>query len=271
VTLADDRVEPPGAADDPVHVHGLGVNPADDSLLIATHTGLFRTPEGETVAERVTESRQDTMGFTVVGPNRFLGSGHPDAREMRERDLPPHLGLIESLDGGETWRPVSLLGEADFHVLRSAGGHLYGFDATNGRLMVSRDGGETWSERSLPRRQPLIDLAIDPDDPRRIVSATGGGLFTSPDEGRTWTLRSRMVGLLDWPERERLFLVTGAGEVEESVDGGGTWRKVGTLAEEPAAFEATTASELYVALHDGTVRQSTDSGASWFDRSFPGA
>jgi hypothetical protein len=271
VTVADDRIRPPRAADDPaddpVHVHGLGVNPADGALLIATHTGLFRTPEGETTAQRVTDRRQDTMGFMVVGPDRFLGSGHPDVREMRTKDLPPHLGLIESTDAGESWEPVSLLGQADFHVLRSAGGHVYGFDATSERLLVSRDGGVSWSGRALPGRRPLFDLAAHPENVRRVVATTELGLFESRNEGRTWRLLDRVVGLLDWPTGEHLYLVTGTGEVRTSADGGRTWRQVGTLAEEPAAFLAISADELYVALHDGTVRVSTDGGASWFDRS----
>jgi hypothetical protein len=52
------------------------------------------------------------MGFTVLGSGRFLGSGHPDLREAREKGLPPLLGLIESQDGGRSWVPISLLGEA---------------------------------------------------------------------------------------------------------------------------------------------------------------
>src|ERR671919_1083814 len=108
------RVEDPG----PVHVHGLGINPEDGALFVATHTGLFRAPEGEQTAQRVADRYQDTMGFTVVGPDRFLGSGHPDGRE----GLPPFLGLIESRDAGRTWEPISLLGERDFHVLAASGG-----------------------------------------------------------------------------------------------------------------------------------------------------
>ncbi|MBW3550306.1 MAG: alanine:cation symporter family protein [Proteobacteria bacterium] len=38
-------------------------------------------------AERIGDRRQDTMGFTVVGPRRYLGSGHPDLRD----ELPPLL------------------------------------------------------------------------------------------------------------------------------------------------------------------------------------
>ncbi|HEV2074924.1 MAG TPA: hypothetical protein VGR10_01655, partial [Thermoleophilaceae bacterium] len=52
---------------DIAHVHGLGVDPADGSLFIATHSGLFRSEPGEETAERVGDSLQDTMGFTVVG------------------------------------------------------------------------------------------------------------------------------------------------------------------------------------------------------------
>src|SRR5687767_1130402 len=37
----------------PVHVHGLGINPADRALFIATHTGLFRVGEGVSEAKRV--------------------------------------------------------------------------------------------------------------------------------------------------------------------------------------------------------------------------
>jgi hypothetical protein len=101
--------------DGPAHVHGLGINPRDGALLIATHGGLYRVAAGEQEAERVGESRQDTMGFTIVGPDHFLGSGHPDAKGFQAGD-PPLLGLIESRDGGQTWRPISLRGEADFHV-----------------------------------------------------------------------------------------------------------------------------------------------------------
>ncbi len=90
----------------PVHVHGLGVNPKDGALFTATHTGLFRVAPGGTQPVRVGDRYHDTMGFTVVGPDHFLASGHPDGRER----LPPLLGLIESRDAGESWQAISLLG-----------------------------------------------------------------------------------------------------------------------------------------------------------------
>lgn len=72
----------------PMHVHGLGVNPADDALFIATHTGLYRVEKGKRKAQRVGNRYQDTMGFTIVGPNRFLGSGHPDANQAHGISAP---------------------------------------------------------------------------------------------------------------------------------------------------------------------------------------
>jgi hypothetical protein len=247
----------------PVHVHGLGVNPDDGTLFIATHTGLFRAREGEQQSERVADRYQDTMGFTVVGPNRFLGSGHPDARE----GLPPLLGLIESSDAGKTWTPISLLGEADFHVLESSGRQVYGFDSSGGRLMVSADRGRRWSERSPP--EPLLSLAIDPADAQRVIASGESELHLSSDGGRHWRSLGGEPGFLAWPAAGRVYLVRGDGGVLSTRRPGRRWESVGEAGGQPAAFEAQAARELYVALHDGTVKRSGDGGVSWSVRAKP--
>jgi hypothetical protein len=239
----------------PQHVHGLGINPADGALVIATHTGLFRASTGERRARRVGDLYQDTMGFTVVGPDQFLGSGHPDARA----ELPPLLGLIRSEDGGRTWEPISLLGKADFHVLRAAARQVYGFDATQARLLVSDDGGRSWDRRTPP--EPLVDLVVDPRDSGRVVASGEGGLFASGDAGRRWRPLSReRVGLLAWADV--LYLVDAGGQVHRSSDGGREWHVAGSVGGRPAAFTANR-RDLYIALHDGTVKRSTDGGRSW--------
>jgi hypothetical protein len=251
----------------PVHVHGLGVNPTDGALFIATHTGLYRVSEGQRKAERVGERYQDTMGFTIVGPNRFLGSGHPDLNEAREKNLPSLLGLIESTDSGESWQPISLLGEADFHVLRFAGKRVYGYDASNDRLLVSADHGRSWNE--LERPGPLVDLAVDPSDERHLVATTEAGLFESRDGGTSWNRVGRAVGLLAWPTRDRLYLVVGGGQVFVSRNRGRVLAHRGEIGGQPAALLAQRANELYAALHDGRVKRSRDGGASWRVRSTP--
>jgi hypothetical protein len=165
-----------------IHVHGLGINPADGTLYAATHTGLFAVRDG--VGQRVADRLQDTMGFTVVGPDHFLGSGHPDFRDTQlyQPDRRPLLGLIESRDAGRSWQPLSLLGEADFHALQIAHGLVYGYDATGQRFMVTRD-RRRWQVRSTVE---LVGFAVSPTDPELVVATTGGVLLRSTDGGRHW-------------------------------------------------------------------------------------
>lgn len=263
VLTQDDGASPtanllrPSSDPGPIHVHGLGINPTDGSLFIATHTGLWRVPPDSDRAARVTDRTQDTMGFTVLGPDLFLGSGHPDVRE----NLPPLLGLIESRDAGRSWQPVSLLGQADFHVLRSKDDRVYGFDSSNGRLMLSGDRGRTWTERRSPGA--LLDLAVDPSQRRHLVASGEQGLVESRDEGRTWRQLGSAIGLLAWPDRGHLYLVDQAGGVNLSSDRGTTWKTIGSVSGQPAALMSRGSNELYVAVHDGTVMRSADGGKSW--------
>jgi hypothetical protein len=241
----------------PVHVHALGVNPSDGAVYIAAHTGLFRLNQGATKPKRVGDRHQDTMGFTVVGPNRFLGSGHPDLRD----NLPPLLGLIESRDSGESWRSISLMGSADFHVLRVHGKRIVGYDSSRGRVMVSNDGGKTWSAHRFAG--PLFDLVVSPGRPRLLLGTTQAQLIRSRDGGRSWRGVSETTGLLAWPRPNRLFLLAADGRLWRSSDQGLHWKASGKIDGTPAAFAAVSSQRMYAALHDGTIKTSNDGGQSW--------
>jgi hypothetical protein len=246
------------------HIHGLGVGPDNGTLYIATHFGLFEAPEGQQQVRRIGDSQQDIMGFSVAGADRFIGSGHPDPGDTSS---PPNLGLIESRDGGRSWKNISLRGDADFHVLESSDERVYGFDGTQGRLMVSGDGGRQWAQRTPPAA--TFDLAIDPENAERIVVSTEAGVFSSANAGKGWRqLRNDLAGLLAWPAADALYLVDGQGQVQRSSDGGRQWQPTGSIGGPPAALMAHE-DELYAALHDGTVNRSTDGGASWTVRATP--
>jgi hypothetical protein len=245
------------------HIHGLGVDPADQSLFIATHSGLYRSAPEASTAEQVGESNQDTMGFSVAGPGHFFGSGHPGPGE----DGPPNLGLIESVDGGQSWQEVSLGGQADFHVLRYAGERIYGFNGLTGLLMVSANGGETWEYHEPPTG--LLDVAVDPADPDHVIGVSDLGLIESRDGGKSWERQSEAIGYLAWPDRKRLYLFDGDAGVSVSRDDGERFRQVGRLPDVPVAVLAVNRRELYAALHDGTVLESRDGGASWARRVSP--
>lgn len=246
------------------HVHGLGIDPSDGALFVATHNGLFRSEAGSEAAERVGASEQDTMGFSITGPEEFLGSGHPGPGQ----DDPPNLGLIRSDDAGQSWETISLAGEADFHILRSQGERVYGFNGLSTQLMVSEDGGESWQSRQPPG--DLIDLAIDPGDPDRVLASTARGLALSENGADSWEPVAAEIGLLAWPSSERLYLIDGAGAVSAG-EPGEELRQVGEIGAQPVAFVAAGEQELYAALADGSVLQSGDGGSSWTQRTAVGS
>ena len=251
----------------PVHVHGLGVNPDDNALFVATHTGLFRAADGETTPTRVADRFQDTMGFAVVGPSHFLGSGHPDLRE----NLPPYLGLIESRDAGRSWKAVSLQGKVDFHVLEARGRRIYGygsdFETRRPRFLTSTDGGRSWARLRAPAE--LRSLVISPDDPRKLMAAGERRVYFSGDSGRSWSpLQTPAVGLLAW-NADGVFLADRDGRVWRNARDAPSWKVVGSVGGSPAALEGPKPRELVIALHDGLIKRSTDSGRSWSIRSEP--
>jgi hypothetical protein len=266
LVLAGCGSDPPPApsakvADDPglIHVHGLGINPADGRLYAATHTGLFTVRDG--AGQRVADRLQDTMGFTVVGPDHFLGSGHPDFRDpqLYDPDRRPLLGLIESRDAGRSWQPLSLLGEADFHALQVAHGLVYGYDASGGRFMVTGD-RRHWQVRS---KLELTSFAVSPADPELVMAATERGLVRSRDGGRRWQpIRGQAGLLLDWERPDGLWAITDQGQLWHSTDAGATWQQRGKINGQPEAFLAHN-TNLYVAVARLGIVTSTDQGRSW--------
>jgi hypothetical protein len=248
-------------ADDPglIHVHGLGINPADGTLFAATHTGLFTVRDG--AGQRVADRLQDTMGFTVVGPDHFLGSGHPDFHDTQlyQPDRRPLLGLIESRDAGRSWQPLSLLGEADFHALQAAHGRVYGYDATGGRFMVTSD-RRHWQARS---ELELTSFAVSPTNPELVLAATDRGLARSSDGGRRWQpIRGPAALLLDWERPDALWAITDQGQLWLSNDAGASWRERGRINGQPEAFLAQEKT-LYVAVAQLGIVTSPDQGHSW--------
>jgi photosystem II stability/assembly factor-like uncharacterized protein len=156
-------------------------------------------------------------------------------------------------------------------VLRSAGSHVYGYDASNDRLMAGLDGGRSWEELDKPGQ--VVDLAPDPANPTQVVmTAVGGfdqGMYASANGGRSWKRLNDAVGLVAWPTTERLYVVTDGGQVLVSTDGGRTLADRGEIGGQPAALLGRPAGDLYAALHDGTIKRSADGGETWAVRSTP--
>jgi DNA-binding beta-propeller fold protein YncE len=244
-----------------MHVHGLGVDPADGALYAATHTGLFRIPSGG-AATRVGGGHQDTMGFTVVGSRTFLASGHPGQGDR----MPAQLGLVESTDAGRTWTGLSLGGQADFHALHAAHGEVYGYDSQSGAFLVSSDRRQ-WEARSV---LAMYDFAVSPQSADVLLATTDHGLARSTDGGRTWrnvAAAPRLV-VLCWEQPQALYGVQPDGTVQRSADGGATWTVLGRVGGQPEAIAVDAGTgTVYVAAAQRGILASTDGGRTFAVRS----
>lgn len=209
------------------HVHAVAINPGDGKIYLATHQGLFRY--GPTGPEQVGPII-DLMGFSIAGPNHFYSSGHPGPGT----NLPNPVGLLESVDAGKTWTPVSRQGQSDFHLLAASSAGIIGFD---GALKFTTTGSD-W--------RPLADLGIMPtaltasEDGTVILAATTDGVLRSNDSGRTWTSLTGTppIMLLDWVSTDVIAGITAAGDLSVSADHGATWEIRGSVNTAPQAITA---------------------------------
>ncbi len=222
------------------HVHGIGVDPADDTVYVATHDGLFRSTSGGLV--RTNDSGRDLMGFTITGPGTFLSSGHPGPTEP----VPNPLGIVESRDTGATWTTLGLAGEVDFHALEVTGGTIYGYDATNGVIRASVDGGHTWEQRAA---LSALDIAADPADPTQLLATVQGGVAASRDGGRSFAAPSGpQLAYLSWAPDGTVYGLDVERGIFASTDAGATWNRTGTTAGgRPQALTAVSGTELLIA------------------------
>lgn len=235
------------------HVHGLGVDPGDGTLFVASHFGVFRV-NGDGTSERIADRWQDTMGFAVVGPGHFLGSGHPDLKE----DLPSSLGLIESTDAAQTWEPVSLLGDSDLHAIEPVGDRIYAYDSTAAALIMT-DNRKDWTTIT---QQPLYDLAAEPKAPGVVYATTDRGVLITSTNGSVPqpVPAAPVLTAIDWQPDGPLVGIAPDGAVMTSPNGL-DWKAVGEL-DGPAEALDAVAGSWHAATSSG-VYKSTDGGQTW--------
>jgi hypothetical protein len=249
-------------------VNSLEVEPGTGDLLVTTNRGFFRVDPRRGKAVRIhsvatARGRSVPVGTYLevlpVGPKTLLGSGHPDHPGV----LPQYLGVMRSEDGGRTWSIFSRLGEADLHAMAERDGKLYGFDAVLGAVLASGDGGRSFIEHATPQ-EAMVDLEIDPGDPRRMLVASEQTAYRSEDGGAHWRPVDRSPGARHaWAAPDRLYRADATGTISVSADAGTTWHAAGRVKGAPARLKATGAGHLYLALGTGAILESRDGARSW--------
>ena len=249
-------------------IGSMAVDPADGTLVIGTGVGLYRLGPGRTRAKRFDGELRTPGGSGRVSanlvlrfsrPGTLVASGHP----APGTELPENLGLITSRDGGATWRPVSLLGEADLHALDVRGSVVVGQPAEESRLLVSRDGGRTFQERAAPG--VALAVVLDPAEPDHIVITTQDGVFVSANAGANWRQRDVLTGPAHLARSQDgpLFRIEAGGAVQASEDGGTTWTQRGNAGGSPTSVTIDRHKRLYAALAGGRIVRSSDGGRTF--------
>lgn len=197
-------------------------------------------------------------------------------------------GLLQSDDGGATWRPNPAVPYdpgffADSRVWAVAfdplvAGTIYVFHHEMG-LLKSVDGGATWTPKGpdlLAGGWELFKIVADPRTPGTLYGHTGSGaafsVFRSTNGGESWSSAAAGLGgrvvrdLTISPVSSALYAATDDG-VFRSADGGRTWTPPAPATPVREALVVAAPrwppATVYAGVrHDG-VFKSTDGGGSW--------
>lgn len=160
------------------HGHGLSFSADGTALLAPSERGLAVYEAGGWY-----EPETGSESFSAFSASQSAlyssGHGHPDHAAR---------GLIRSTDGGRSWQPLVLAGEADFPMLAAGyrSGALYVLNAKSG-IQVTRDEGKSWrlaEARGL--KGEIHGLAAHPQEATVVAVASSSGLYLSRDEGRSF-------------------------------------------------------------------------------------
>lgn len=203
-------------------------------------------------------------------------------------------GVLQSMDGGQTWkwtceRVVGFSGVEDPAVGVTRDGLLAGLYTG---LSVSRDGGCSWGFATGPTAdQYVIDVSTDRSDPSRAVALTATGtaggfhvvVAETTDGGGSWAsagpaldadLDAQTLDIAP-SDPSRIYVSAfgkgGGGVMMRSDDGGATWARLAFDAEGYsgafiAAVDPNDADRVYMRLNGepgDSLLVSSDGGASW--------
>lgn len=229
------------------HIHHVKV--VGSKVLVLTHEGLYELV-GKNDIKLVGKEKIDVMGFVSLG-NVLVASGHPAVGSK----LPNPIGVIKSLDGGLTWKSVSLSGKVDFHFLEGLGSDLYGADSQTGQLMYSADSGVTWKTLGA---NSFSDVAVSPNKAGMAIAIKDSELLLTQNAFKTSSkiVSGLKITQIEW-RKSGLYALSGR-SLYKSTNSGKTWTKLSTFKGDPGILSAsdqlmlvTVGSEIYTSKNEG--------------------
>lgn len=231
------------------HIHQVKV--FKNQILLLTHQGLF-TLVGKNNMRQISKEKIDIMGMAVVGAALYAG-GHP----AEGSQMPNPIGLIKSIDGGVTWKAISLVGKVDFHIFEGSTSDLFGSDSQSGDLLHSSDLGKTWSNLGA---NAFDDIAVSPEKSGVAIALKGNELFHTDNAFKS-TIKiksSQKFSQIEWV-KSGLYGLSGS-TLYKSIDSAKTWKKLrvfegnaGVLSADDQLLLVTVGANIYTSESAGVT------------------
>jgi photosystem II stability/assembly factor-like uncharacterized protein len=186
-------------------------------------------------------------------------------------------GVFRSADGGRTWSPAGLVGEAVRALAMAPSDPNQLVAGTLDGIYRSIDGSKTWERISPEHHEELRNLdslAIDPRDPQTIYAGTFHLPWKTSDGGRTWRpIHEGMIDdsdvmslLIDGGNSRRLYASACSG-IYRSDDSAAQWRKIQDIPYTARRTYAITQDpkrpeSVYAATSEG-LWKTADGGMNW--------
>jgi photosystem II stability/assembly factor-like uncharacterized protein len=186
----------------------------------------------------------------------------------------PRTYLMQTADGGSTWKRIDIKGVAvDVLLVRavfSPGGHGWAF-GEEGTIYRTVDAGINWTRLSSPTRRLLLGGAFIDDQVGWLVGA-GATIIQTADGGETWS-RASFPQASETPVRfsatsfvnNRLGWAVGSGgTVYRTINGGRSWQQQNSgVAVDLLDVKFLDAVEGWAVGNEGTIIYTNDGGLHW--------
>ncbi len=200
------------------HIHQVKV--IEGRVLVLSHEGLYELI-GKNNMKLVGKDKIDVMGFTSLGKALFA-SGHPAQGSNAQNPI----GLVKSIDGGLSWKAVSLVGQVDFHFLEGSGSDLYGADSQGGNLMYSADSGKSWSSLGA---NTFTDIAVSPTMPGMAVAIKGSQFLITENAFKTTKEAKSNLKFTQVEWRDSGLYALSGSSLYKSINSGTSWTRISTF------------------------------------------
>jgi photosystem II stability/assembly factor-like uncharacterized protein len=267
------------------HVHSVFRIPNDNTILIGTHTGLFKsTDNGKTFVRAQIKSSDSSvnpdgefMNFAYDSVNKILYGGTHDS------------GLLKSADFGLAWsKSDSGIDGQDIHGLAINPldtNLIYAYSVNKG-LFGTKDGAKSWYKIDDGPKNPNVKgfaymatlTSMDRNMRREgstnigyLWAGTGGGLESSFACFCGWTLsqeipkNTTVYTLAADPLNKSAMLVAEKDGLYRTTDEAKTFTRVSSELKDVGAlwFDIENQKTVFAATNNGMIYESNDSGVSW--------